>query len=510
MKLKKDHEFQDSILGAESEASFTIDTDNHVIFDILRSKMYSDPIAAICRELISNSRDANRENGSGDIALIVEILHPEDLLFISDMSISFEDCGPGITPARMADVFLKYGASTKRDTNAQTGGFGLGAKTPFAYSDTFTVLTVCDHEGKRMQYVYAAMIDSSGKGKMVLMSQEESKATTGTKIIVPIASADRDRFEREVIKATLFWETKPELKQFNANLPEIKKVHNELDEEEDEQWSVWYDKNEYLGSGKHWVALIDGIAYFMTNNELNLPYSLRTPHITVINFDNGELTISANREQLQYDESTLEILKDKIKGVQEFWTERIRNYVSDSKTYIEACVKAAQLGDGIPTDTWTEKYKKMMKETPAEDLMMRSLYSWLRDANLVGENTEWKGRKLRRNLNVPNTTFSIVTMDVNGKAEYKEFNKVFGEMLDLPIVFKDTKVRDNRRNATLVKDAGKFIMVKQSGANVRLAHAERQIDFVENWGIEFVMYSTVQRDEQHKMESHTSGYQKNR
>lgn len=506
MKLKNVHNFEDKILGAESEQMFTIDTDNHVIFDILRSKMYSDPIAAICREVASNSRDANREAGKGNVPTRITVYEPQDLLFISDMSISFEDEGPGIDPTRMGDIFLKYGASTKRGTNSQTGGFGLGAKTPFAYSDTFTVVTVCKFDGKQMKYVYTAMIDSSGKGKMVLMESEETKEKGGTKIIVPISEADRDRFEKECIKATLFWEVRPTFKNFISEIPEMEKVYTCITDGI-EDWCTVYDKDGYLGSGQHWVALIDGIAYFLDSYQVKVPRSLETNHVMLINYDNGELTISANREQLQYDEETVETINARLETVKLHFTKLMKKYMKNAKTYIEACVRIKQLGNGIYRHH--QNYNKLVETLPAEELLLRSLYSWLKNEEAIKSMPKvWKGRQLTTSLNIPNVNIEVVSLGDNGKSDYTDNVQLGQHWLDTPIIWKDTKVKDNKRNATLFNEYGKFIMVSPGGINIKPEYAEKQFDFVFNWGIDFKNYSEIERDESHVIENSYYKYQK--
>ena len=122
-------------MSDELEGSlFSIDTSNHFIFDLLRSKIYENPIKAICREVSCNARDANRSVGKGDVP--IEITVPS----YNNLSLIIKDCGPGISPYLIENIFIKYAASTKRDDNTQTGGFGLGAKTPFAYTDSFTIV----------------------------------------------------------------------------------------------------------------------------------------------------------------------------------------------------------------------------------------------------------------------------------------------------------------------------------------------------------------------------------
>src|SRR5271163_3034575 len=131
MKLNETKPYYES--SGDLEEHFFSIKDQGMIFDILRSKMYSNPILAICREITSNARDAHREVGKANVPIHIQLpsnLQPEYRI---------KDYGPGISPDRMLNIFIKYTASTKRDDNIQTGGFGLGAKTPFAYSDQFLV-----------------------------------------------------------------------------------------------------------------------------------------------------------------------------------------------------------------------------------------------------------------------------------------------------------------------------------------------------------------------------------
>ena len=133
MKLNEARPFVESS-GSMPEQFFSI-KDTGMIFDILRSKMYSNPILAICREISCNARDAHREVGKPDVP--VQIMLPNHF----DPNYRIKDFGPGISPDRISNIFIQYTASTKRDDNIQTGGFGLGAKTPFAYSDSFAINT---------------------------------------------------------------------------------------------------------------------------------------------------------------------------------------------------------------------------------------------------------------------------------------------------------------------------------------------------------------------------------
>ena len=116
IKIKVSEQFEELSYGIKKE-------DMGLILEILRSRMYKNPIASICREISSNARDANREVKNSNP---INITFEDSVLFESEICVVFQDEGTGISPDRMADVFVNYGSSTKRNTNQLTGGFGLG------------------------------------------------------------------------------------------------------------------------------------------------------------------------------------------------------------------------------------------------------------------------------------------------------------------------------------------------------------------------------------------------
>jgi DNA topoisomerase VI subunit B len=142
-----------------------------IVFQIL-SGLYNDPQRIIVQEYIANARDAQREVGNGDVA--IEVTLPTPL----NSELKIRDFGPGISPDRMENIFINYGASTKRGDNIQTGAFGIGAKSVFCYTDTCTIETWVDG----IYYNYCYMVGDDKKPKCVLMSSQESNEPNGTRI----------------------------------------------------------------------------------------------------------------------------------------------------------------------------------------------------------------------------------------------------------------------------------------------------------------------------------------
>lgn len=101
---------------------------------------YKNPGRAAIRETIANARDAvERGNGSS-----VTITSNIDSRWTNNPSVVIADDGCGMSFEEVRDVFAQYGNSSKRNDMLQIGALGLGAKSPLAAADAFTVRTVKD------------------------------------------------------------------------------------------------------------------------------------------------------------------------------------------------------------------------------------------------------------------------------------------------------------------------------------------------------------------------------
>src|ERR1700749_2819544 len=80
-----------------------------LIFEILRNKMYKNPVIAIAREISCNARYAHREVGKQDIPIEIHLPNAFSPQY------KVRDFGPGISPERMSKVFIQYATSTKRE-----------------------------------------------------------------------------------------------------------------------------------------------------------------------------------------------------------------------------------------------------------------------------------------------------------------------------------------------------------------------------------------------------------
>ena len=309
MKLNEAKPFFES--SQDMEEHFFSIQDQGMLFDILRSKMYSNPILAICREISSNARDAHREAGKPELP--IEIHLPLGL----EPYYSIKDYGPGISPDRMVNIFIKYTASTKREDNTQTGGFGLGAKTPFSYSDQFQVTTI--HDGTK--YSYLCSIDDTKVGKLACLDKRATDEPNSTEISIPVKPQDYNFFRQYTEQACRHWDVKPTIT--GAQAADWQKINKVL---EGPGWAITNDQNDHRRSAK---LVIDGIEYPLEYEALRkyadakLIDSARGSFIMY--FGIGELSLSATRESIHLDKPT----ETKIRERLDFITKEIKQKVLD-------------------------------------------------------------------------------------------------------------------------------------------------------------------------------------
>ena len=105
-------------------------------FQILSSGLYSNKIKEIIRELSTNALDSHRAAGTVDTPFEVHL--PTILV----PYFSVRDYGTGLTDQEIESIYTTYFESTKTNSNEYIGALGLGSKSPFSYTDNFTVTSV--------------------------------------------------------------------------------------------------------------------------------------------------------------------------------------------------------------------------------------------------------------------------------------------------------------------------------------------------------------------------------
>jgi hypothetical protein len=272
--------------------------DASVVIDILRNRLYQNKIQTLVQEYVCNARDAMRESGKPDHAFDVTVPNSNSPTF------KVRDYGNGISPDRMANVFVLYGASTKRGNNSQTGGFGIGAKSAWAYTDSFTIVSIFD----RVKRTYVAHTGVNNNGRLDLLSEIATTEPSGTEIQIAVASENLTEFENAIYRAIYFWDNKPQLKGTTNFITRDKGLVIGKCE--------FIEKNsfpDFLNMRYNSIiAVIDGIPYNIYNlveKSINLStfYNL-VKNCAVFHLNTGDVSVSATRESVDDSKMTLDAL----------------------------------------------------------------------------------------------------------------------------------------------------------------------------------------------------------
>ena len=294
MKLKNNAPNIESSDGME-EKLFSIGN-AAIIFDILRNKMYSDPIRTICREISCNALDAHREVGKSDIP--IEITLPNHF----EKFYKIKDYGPGISPDRVENIYIKYANSTKRDTNDLIGSFGIGSKSPFSYTDSFSINTTVNG----IKYSYSCFIDETKIGKLICMNSESTQEQNSTEIIIPVKSQDFSKFIQDTEYVCRHWPVKPIIHGGKIDF---------------EKHDFYLQGNDYaLAKGNNYnhelKLIVDGIEYPCDINQLGVSSQnslmRNVSGVFFLYFKTGEISLSATREAVHLDKDTKNKIAEKL------------------------------------------------------------------------------------------------------------------------------------------------------------------------------------------------------
>lgn len=263
-------------------------------FRILSSNLYKYKQRAIIRELSCNAVD-------GHMALLKAGGTPPETFDVTlpsvlDQQFIIRDYGIGLSHDDVMEMYTTYFASTKADSDDYVGALGLGSKSPFAYTDTFTI-TSWFGGYKR---VYSAFI-KDGEPNIMLLHEEQSDDHSGVEITVPVGN-DINIWCDEAKRVYSSFDTyKPNFVGYNIEYNEIKFDEHGL-----------YTVNGYHGNGL--FAVMGGVVYplpaeYWKNTMISL-YSTNTA--TYIKFNIGELDITPSREELSLDDDTIDAIKMRV------------------------------------------------------------------------------------------------------------------------------------------------------------------------------------------------------
>ncbi|WNV49410.1 rIIA lysis inhibitor [Escherichia phage L14] len=345
---------KETILGNGSKSKAFSITASPKVFKILSSDLYTNKIRAVVRELITNMIDAHALNGNHE-KFIIQVPGRLDPRFVcrdfgpgmSDFDIQGDDNSPGL--------YNSYFSSSKAESNDFIGGFGLGSKSPFSYTDTFSITSY--HKGEIRGYV--AYMDGDGPQiKPTFVKEMGPDDKTGIEIVVPVEEKDFRNFAYEVSYI---------MRPFK-DLAIINGLDREID--------YFPDFDDYYGVNpeRYWpdrgglYAIYGGIVYPIDGVIRDRNWLSIRNEVNYIKFPMGSLDIAPSREALSLDDRTRKNIIERVKELSEKAfnedVKRFKESTSPRHTYRELMkmgysARDYMISNSVKFTTKNLSYKKM-------------------------------------------------------------------------------------------------------------------------------------------------------
>ena len=278
------------------DSNFTIEM-NPKMFRTLSDTMYQDKIGSMIRELSCNAMDAHIAAGEADKPFTIHL--PDQI----EPWFSVKDEGIGLSDQDIRSMYTSYGASTKDQSNDMVGAFGLGSKTPFAYTDQFTVTSIYD--GMKRVYV-AVMVDELPVIK--LQHEEETSEHPGLEVNVGVNDYDFSTFRDKVLAQLRFFKVKPTLlnNRYDVQFKDLDALEALIERDGIKVFKQGY-RDDIRGI---WVVQ-GGVGYILSIEKLGDMEDAAKSFAkaiaekgAVIRVDIGDVEVTASREGISYTENT--------------------------------------------------------------------------------------------------------------------------------------------------------------------------------------------------------------
>ena len=267
-------------------------------FNILSSGLYANKVRAIIRELSCNAVDSHIAAGKQDTPFDVHLPNQLEPWF------AIRDYGTGLNHDQVTNIYTTYFESTKTNSNEFIGALGLGSKSPFSYTDNFTVTAVKDG----VKGIYTAFINDQGVPSIALMTSEETTDPSGVEVKFSVNDRyDFSKFRDEARHVYTYFKLRPVVSGDSSFA--FRDVEYETE-------NIIPGVHSYK-DGRRSVAIMGNIAYPIEvpqGSDLGGLNNLLSCGLEM-HFGIGELDFQASREGLSYIPQTVEAIKNKLVAV---------------------------------------------------------------------------------------------------------------------------------------------------------------------------------------------------
>lgn len=298
---------------------------NAKAFRVLSDTLYQNKPGSIVREISCNAMDSHIMAGTPDKPFDIHLPDTTEPYF------SVRDYGVGLSDDNVRTVFAVYFSSTKDQSNDVIGAFGLGAKTPFSYTDQFTVTSWFNGT----KSLYNCYIGEDGMPNITIMDSSPSNEDTGVEVMLSIRKEDHAVFRKEVASQLRFFPVKPNV----INAPGFtfdKIVESSAFLYSDENISISDIQPSYQQPD---LWIIQGnVGYPLDFRQISDKVSeqnrglieMLRGRITYMHFSIGQIAVTASREALEYNKVTVASINNKLSTIRKSLGEYVKKNVIDS------------------------------------------------------------------------------------------------------------------------------------------------------------------------------------
>lgn len=291
--------------------TFTIKP-NGKAFRALIDGLYSNKVRSVIRELCSNAADSHIEAKQTKPFLVTIPTH-------LDPTFRVRDYGTSLSHDDVMTLYTTLFESSKETTNEQTGMLGLGSKSPFAYTDSFSVIAYKDGQKR----VYLAFLERDGVPSITHVSTAPSTEPQGIEVSFPAKRDDIRQFQKEMQFVAMGYAIPPTVEGMDLKIPAPRlKGRN---------WAI-YPRDAFGSdfSQNHFIR--QGSAVYPTDQGFpNVGYGW----VTIVEIPIGTAEVTTSREALSWDDETRRAVNNVRNTAYQELRAQVDSLVANAKTRIE-------------------------------------------------------------------------------------------------------------------------------------------------------------------------------
>lgn len=325
-----------TIVGDSQGMGIDVSSIEHIMGVL--TNLYRNAKRAFVREYSSNALDSHVDAGQ---TRPVEVSLPSAY----DPQFEVRDYGTGLSTDELLRVYSQYGASTKRETDTQTGMLGLGSKSALAYAKQFTVIS------RRNGILTQALIflNNRGAGEITIVDTRSTDEPDGTTIRIPVEVGDVRDVCEEAISVFSVWEPGTIL----VDGEEPTHLTDRLDGNVlvmDNAIAGYQDSNNYYGNRRHAYIVQGSVAYPVREDDFDFSEYLPKGMTAYIFVPIGTMQFVPSREDIYYTDQTTEKLREVFEAFRKDLRAHVTDVIADAETLWDAWIALNDFGGLLGND----------------------------------------------------------------------------------------------------------------------------------------------------------------